>query len=244
MEEIKLDVQIRSEIGSSKIRGIRRGDFVPAIVYGGNKKPTPIKVDRRSYERVMRHHRGATVLFHINVMEGDKKLRDYSAIVKEEQHDPVSDSILHIDFHRISLTEKIEVKVAIVVRGEAIGVKRDGGSLEQIIWEIEIVCLPTQIPQNITVEVSHLELNQSIHVKDLDLPSGITTKHDPESIVVTVVPKREEPVLAAEPTAEAMVAEPEVIKEKKKEEEKATAGKEPAKKTEGEQPKSDQAKKG
>ena len=240
MEEIKLDVQIRNEIGSDKIRSVRQKDFVPAIVYGGDKKPTPIKVDRRAYERVIRHHRGQTVLFHINVMEEDKKLRDYSVIVKEEQHDPVSDRILHIDFHRISLTEKIEVKVPIVTKGEAVGVKRDGGSLEHVMCELEVVSLPTQIPQNISVDVSHLELNQSIHVKDLILPSGVTTKHDPESSVLTVIPKREEPSITAEPTEAAAPAEPEVIKEKKKEEEKAPT-KEAPKKTEGEQGKADKA---
>lgn len=233
MEEIKLDVQIRNEVGSAKIRGLKRDGFVPAIVYGGNKKPTSIKVDRRAYERIMRHHRGETVLFHINVLEGEKKLRDYSVIVKEEQHDPVSDQILHIDFHRISLTEQIEVKVAIAAKGEPIGVKKDGGSLEHIMWELDIKCLPTQIPQHINVDVSHLEVGQSIHVKDLTLPTGVTTKHDPEGVVFTVVAKREEEVLA-EPVEGAAPQEVEVIKEKKKDEEKAAAGKEPAKKAEGE----------
>lgn len=232
MEEIKLDVQIRNELGSGKIHGLKREGFVPAIVYGGNKKPTAIKVERRSYERIMRHHRGETVLFHINVLEGDKKLRDYSVIVKEEQHDPVSDQVLHIDFHRISLTEKIEIKVAIAAKGEPVGVKKDGGSLEHVMWELEIKCLPTQIPQHINVDVSHLEVNQSIHVKDLVLPMGVTTKQDMDAIVFTVVPKREEEVLA-EPVEGAETPELEVIKEKKKDEEKA-AGKEPAKKAEGE----------
>ncbi len=233
MEEIKLDVQIRNELGSDKIRGLKRDGFVPAIVYGGNKKPTAIKVDRRAYERIMRHHRGETVLFHINVLEGDKKLRDYSVIVKEEQHDPVTEQVLHIDFHRISLTEKIEVKVPIVAKGEPVGVKRDGGSLEHIMWELEVKCLPTQIPQNISVDISSLEVDQSIQVKDLVLPAGVVTKHDPEGIVFTVVPKREEEPVTAEPV-EGAPMEPEVIKEKKKEEEgKEGGGKEaPAKKEE------------
>lgn len=229
MEEIKLDVQIRSEVGSSKIRKVRREDFVPAIVYGGKNKPTIVKVERRSYERIMRLHRGQTVLFHMNVLEGDKKLRDYSVILKEEQHDPVTDRILHIDFNRISLTEKIEVKVPIVAKGEPLGVKKDGGVLEHIMWELDIICLPTQIPQQLTVDVSHLELNKAIHVRELTLPEGVTTKHDPESIVLTVVPKREEVLAEAVAAEEAGKAEPEVIKEKKKEEgEKAKKEGEPA----------------
>ena len=83
MEEIKLDVQVRSEMGSSRVRKMRRENFVPAIVYGGKNKPTAVKIERRSYERIMRHHRGQTVLFHMNVMDGDKKLRDYAVILKE-----------------------------------------------------------------------------------------------------------------------------------------------------------------
>ena len=235
MEEIKLEVQIRNQIGSSQLRKIRREDFVPAIVYGGKSNPTAVKVERRAYERIMRHHRGQTVLFHMNVMEGEKKLRDYSVIFTEEQHDPVSDRILHLDFNRISLTEKIEVKVPIVSKGDPIGVKKDGGILEHIMWELEIICLPTQIPQQLTVDVTNLELNSSIHVRDLVLPEGIKTKHDPESIVLSVVPKREEVVPEAAVTEEAGKAEPEVIKEKKKEEgEKAKAepGAKPAAKEE------------
>ncbi len=218
MEEIKLDVQVRSEMGSSRVRKMRRENFVPAIVYGGKNKPTAVKIERRSYERIMRHHRGQTVLFHMNVMDGDKKLRDYAVILKEEQHDPVTDSILHIDFNQISLTEKIEVKVPIAAKGEAVGVKKDGGVLEHIMWELDIVCLPTQIPQQLTVDVTHLELNKAVHVRDLVLPEGVTTKHDPESIVLTVVPKREEALAEAAVTEETGKAEPEVIKEKKKEE--------------------------
>ena len=83
MEEIKLDVQIRDQIGSRKVKAIHREDGVPAIVYGGKKKsPTPIKVDRRAYERIMRHHQGQSVVFRLNGMEGEKKLRDYSISLK------------------------------------------------------------------------------------------------------------------------------------------------------------------
>lgn len=233
MEEIKLDVQIRNEVGSKQLRQVRREDCVPAIIYGGKTKPTAVKVDRRAYERIMRHHHGETVLFHINVMEGDKKLRDYSAILKEEQLDPVSSNVLHIDFNRISLTEKIEVKVPIAAKGEAPGVKKDGGTLEHILWELEVTCLPTQIPHNLTVDVSHLELNQSIHVKDIALPPGVTTKHDLDGVVFSVAPAKMEEV-AVEGEEAAAPTEPEVIREKKKEEGDKAAAPAAGKKAEGE----------
>ena len=217
MEEITLDVQIRDKFGTRKIKSIYREDAVPAIVYGGKKKaaPTPIKVDRRSYERIIRLHHGQNVIFHLNVMENDKKLRDYSAIVREVQHEPVSFRLLHIDFQRISLTEEIEVKVAIEAKGDAIGVKQDGGSLDQPMWELDVVCLPMNIPEKIEVEVSHLKIGDSIHVKDLVLPNGVRTKHDAEAIVLSVVPPMKEEIETPVPGEQ--LTEPEVLREKKKE---------------------------
>lgn len=212
MEEIKLDAQVRDQVGSRKIKEIRRQNAVPAIVYGGENKPTNIKVDRSSYERIMRHHRGQSVIFRLNVMEGDKKLKDYSVIVKEEQHDPVSDKLTHIDFNRISLTKELEVKVPIETKGDPVGVKRDGGSLEHILWELPVICLPTKIPQHILIDVSQLEIGDAIHVKDITLPEGVRTKQDPEAILVSVIPPMKEEALA---TPEEGPKEPEVLKEKK-----------------------------
>ena len=214
MEELKLDVQIRNQIGRRKVKVVHREDCVPAIVYGGKKKdPTPIKVNRRAYEHIMRHHQGQSVVFRLNVMEGEKKLRDYSVIVKEEQHAPVSDNLQHIDFHRISLTEELEVKVPIVTKGEAAGVKNDGGSLDHTVWELDIICLPTNIPEKITVDVTELEIGNAIHIKDIVLPEGVKTKHDSEAVLVSVVPPMKEVEVSAEGEEEDI--EPEVIKEKK-----------------------------
>ncbi len=234
MAEIKLDVQIRKEIGTRKIKKLARESFVPGIVYGGKQKPTPIQVDRKVYERIMRQHHGENVLFHISVLEGDKKLRDYSVIVKEEQLDPVTDRILHIDFNRISLTEKIEVKVAIEAQGEPIGVKQGGGTLEHVLWEIPVVCLPTQIPQHLIIEVGHLELNQSVYISDIKFPEGVTTKVDPKTIILSVVPPMKEEVVVE--GAEIAPTEVEVIKEKKPEEKAA-------KKAEGEAAKAEEKEK-
>ena len=109
MEEIKLDVQIRSQFNKRGAKEVRREDMIPGIVYGGNKTPTAIKFDRGSYEKIRRQHQGE-VVFHIKVLEEKKALRDYSAIVKEEQHHAVSDQILHVDFKRISLKERLKLR--------------------------------------------------------------------------------------------------------------------------------------
>lgn len=224
MDEITLDVQIRSKIGSRSVKALRKENFIPAIVYGGKKRgPTSIKVDCGAYEHIMRLHQGQSVVFHLNVLEGEKKLRDYSAIVKEEQREPVSDDLLHIDFHRISLTEEIEVKVPINVKGEAVGVKEGGGSVDHAMWELDVVCLPTNIPEKIEIDVTELNIGDAIYVKDIVLPEGVATKHDPEAILVSVVPPMKEVEVPEEEEEE---GEPEVIGEKKEGEEAEEKGEE------------------
>ncbi len=221
MEEVKLDVQVRKIVGTRSVKSTRRDGFVPAVVYGGGKHgPTSIKVDRRNYEKIKREHHGQSVVFHLNVLEGDKKLRDYSAIVKEEQFEPVSEGLLHIDFKRISLKEEIEVKVQIKLMGEAVGVKQDGGSLDQAIWDLDVVCLPTNLPEAIEVDVSELHIGHGIHVKDLKLPQGVTTKHDPDSMIASVVAPMKE--AEEEPAESDTDAEPEVIGEKERQEKRET----------------------
>ena len=226
MDEIKLDVQTRAQYGSKKIKGIRRNSFIPAVIYGSEMKSTPVQVDRRAYERIMRSHKGKTVLFHLNLKEGDKRLSDYSVIIKEEQYDPVSDELTHIDFHRISMTQEIHVKVPIETKGDAPGVKKSGGSLDHLLWELDVICLPTNIPAKIEIDIAKLEIGDSVHVKDLVLPAGVKTKHDPESIVVTVAAPMKEEAIEAAAQVQTATAEVEVTKEKKlKPGEAAPAGK-------------------
>ncbi len=214
MKEIKLDVEVRSQIGTRKIKKIRRENFIPCVVYGGEEKePTPIRVGRAVYEHAMKTHRGQSVIFHLNIMQGDKKLKDYSAIIREEQHNPTSDQLMHLDFQRISLKDEIDVKIPIHVHGDAIGVKKDGGALDQMLWELDIVCLPMDIPEKIEINVEALKIGDAIHVKDLVLPTGVKTKHDLDAIVVTVAAPMKEEVAPAE----GQPTEPEVLKEKPKE---------------------------
>lgn len=225
MQELKLDVQVRMEAGTRKIKALRRENFIPAIVYGGRDKAVSIKVNRKEFESILRFHRSTSTIFHLNIMEGEKKLKDYSAMIKEVQHHPVTDSTIHIDFGRISLTQEITVKVPIVARGESIGVKQDGGALDHIIWELEVICLPTKIPQQIEVEVSHLKTHDVILVKELKLPEGVKTRQNPESIVFSVSAPMKE--ITPEADVAAGPAEPEVTKEKKEEVKTGVAAEKP-----------------
>jgi large subunit ribosomal protein L25 len=126
----------------------------------------------------------------------------------------VHGEIVHVDFNQISLTKEIKVNVPVVAKGEPAGVKLEGGSLEHILWEIEVACLPTNIPQGIEVDVSGLKLGDSVHVKDLSVPAGVKILNDPGAIVLSVAaPMKEEVPVEAVEGAEKQ--EPEVIKEKK-----------------------------
>lgn len=227
MEQINLDVQLRKSTGTALARKIRRADLIPAVIYGGSAKPTAIQTNRKAYERISRLHAGESLIYHLNVLDEGKKIADFPAIVKDVQLHPVSDEVIHLDFNRISLDQEIEINVKIITKGEAIGVKRDGGTLDHTMWELDIICLPTNIPHHIEVDITNLGIHDAIHVKDIVLPAGVRTKHDPDSVVVTVSGSmREEAAAPVEGEAAATVAEPEVLKEKKKEEGEAAAKKE------------------
>ena len=221
MEQVNFDVQVRRSTGSAKARQVRRTNLIPGIVYGGKEKPTIIQADRKAYDRIYRQHVGESLIYHLNVMDDGKKVSYFPAIIKDIQLHPVTDEIIHIDFNRISLDQEIEIKVKILPKGEAVGVKRDGGTLEHLMWELEVICLPTNIPHHLEADVTNLGVHDSVFVKDLVLPAGVRTKQDPESVVITVAGSMREEVAVPAGEAEAAAgagAEPEVLKEKKKEE--------------------------
>jgi len=211
MEAIKLDVQTRKEIGTRNIKALRAKDFIPGIVYGMDEDATAIKLEKRSYEKIKRAHKGQSLVFQLNILEDEKTLGEFATIVKEEQLNPVTDRLVHIDFKRISLTEEIEVVIPVVAKGEPAGVKSEGGSLDHLIWELDVFCMPMSIPEKIEIDVSHLKVGDAIHVKDIIFPANVKTHHDPETVVFSVVPPRKE-------EEELEATEPEVTKEKKSKE--------------------------
>ncbi len=217
MEQINLDVQLRQKVGSSNVRKVLRADLIPGVVYGGSDKPTAVQTGRKAFERISRQHMGESLIYHINLVDDGKKVADFPAIVKAVQLHPVSEQVIHLDFNRISLDKEIEIKVKVITKGDAIGIKRDHGTLDHAMWELDIICLPTNIPHHIEVDVTNLGIHDAVHVKDLVLPKGVRTKHDPDSVVVSVVGSMKEEV-ATEGAEAATAAEPEVLKEKKKEE--------------------------
>jgi large subunit ribosomal protein L25 len=228
MERMNLKAQIREEIGKESVKKLRRQKFIPAVVYKG-KNSQNIKIAEQDFFDIIHTKAGENVIVNLHVaadaihkekssVKTSKKVR--TAIIKEIQYHPIRGNVLHIDFNEISLTEVLTVKVPIAAKGEAEGIK-EGGVLEHILWEIEIECLPTQIPESIPVDVTPLKIGDSILVKDLQIPEGIKVLSDPEATVITLAAPHVEEMEEVKPEEE--IAEPEVIMEKKPKEEEASA---------------------
>ncbi len=213
MEEIFLEAELREEKGSAKARELRNNGYLPSVVYFHGKDALSIKFSKSALLKLVHQHRLESVIINLKIKD-DKKAKGRPCLVKEIQYDPVSEDIIHVDFNEISLTETIKVNVSIEVKGEPIGVKQEGGSLEHILWELEVECLPTNMPKNIEVDVSALKMGEAIHVKDIVFPEGVKPLNDPSAIVLHVAApmKEEAPVEAVEGEEK---QEPEVIKEKK-----------------------------
>ena len=185
----------REELGSANARRIRRAGQVPAVVYGHGQPAIAITLSPEDADKATAH----SGLIEINSASGDaKKL----AVVKEVQRHPINPGILHIDFQEVKMDEIIHSVVPIILEGEAAGTKQ-GGQLEQVLMELEVKSLPTNMPEEIIVNVADLELDKAIHVRDLVLPEGVTAATD-ESLIVCHVraPKAEAAAETAEAPAE------------------------------------------
>ncbi|MCX7926763.1 MAG: 50S ribosomal protein L25 [Candidatus Omnitrophica bacterium] len=213
MENLILEAQPRQEIGRSEVKAMKKLGFIPAVVYSNGTESLPIKVSRHEFLTLYHHHRLENAIINLHIKDDKKKSR--SCMIKEIQYDPVHGDILHIDFHEISLTKTLKVNVPVVTVGEAVGVKQEGGSLEVVMWQIEVECLPTDIPKHIEVDISHLKIGEAVHVKEIICPPKVKILSDPEAVVVAVSAPMKEEITA--PAEGEELKEPEVIKEKKEE---------------------------
>ena len=217
MAVISLSGERRTDLGKGGARKARAAGQIPGVVYGHHEDPIPVTVNAREFQLALRHHEGSNAIVNLAVGGGE-----YTALIREVQYDPLSRDIIHLDFQQISLTETIELNVAVHLTGTAVGVKDGGGVLELITREVEVRCLPTAIPAALEVDVSHLGIGQSVHVRDLQA-GGVTVLTDPDVTLATVVAPtvhEEKPAEEAAAAAEAPV-EPEVITKGKKEEDEA-----------------------
>ncbi len=211
METI-LEAVDRGGRGKNEARRLRARGRIPAVVYGGGTpEGKPIAVDPKALAKILHSELGANTIIALKMPDGG----DARVLVKEYQLDPISHHLLHADFYRVALDKPITVTVRVVARGEARGVKQQGGILDFVHREIDVECLPTDIPEHIEVDVSELLIGQSIRVRDLVAGVKWTPVSDPDTMLVHVIALKVEEPVAAEAAAPEAPAEPEVIKKGK-----------------------------
>jgi len=187
MSELTLNVEVRDETGKNKVGALRNQGLIPGIFYGQKKRPIAIRIKETDLRTLLSQDHSIISL----KLDTGKSLK---SIIREIQYHPVSNSILHIDFMGVKLTEKIKSEVSIVLTGTPVGVKDDGGILEHMLRDIEIEALPLDIPPHIEVDVSQLNVGDSLHVDDLQLEKiKILTKED-TTIASVMAPRKEEEV--------------------------------------------------
>jgi large subunit ribosomal protein L25 len=220
--EITIAAEPRSTRGKNEARRLRAAGSAPAVVYGIGKDAVAVAVNPKEMVRILRSKTGHNTIFHLAIKDGENT----PVMIVDWQRDPVKDTILHIDMKRIDLTVRLVVKVPVHTLGEPEGVKLQGGLHEVITREIEVECLPNEIPDELTIDVSKLTMGQAVRASDVPLPGSVRLVSPPEAVISHIVAMKAEevaaPVAGAE-VAPAAVAEPEVIKKGKKEEDEEAA---------------------
>ena len=212
-EEITVRAELRAGRGKNDARRLRARGMVPLTVYGGEGEPVAAAAPLAELAAILRSEAGHNAIFTLDV-DG---VGASEVMFLDRQIDPVKTRLIHADLRRLVQGQEIEVAVRIELDGEPVGVKDEGGILEQLLREVEVRCRPSVIPDALHADVSGLGVHEVLHVSDLQAPEGVTILTDPETAVATVAVVREEQV--EERTPEEEVAEPEVIGKGKKEDE-------------------------
>jgi len=189
MKQVTLNVIKREKTGKEICKKLRKEGLIPAIVYGPHIQSLPIAVKSNELESILIKHKGETILFNLQLTNGEPS--KIQAILKEYQTHPVTDKIIHIDFLAIHEKETITIDVPLEFIGKPVGISK-GGILEILLHELTIECLPSKIPDKITVDISHLDIGDVLHVKDIKVPEGIRVLDDPEETVVTILTEEKE----------------------------------------------------
>lgn len=219
MSELNIEVQERHQIGSAHSRRLRRADQIPAVVYGGGRDSKAIQVPRRVLLDVLKKGGSENAVVLLRLSGSD---RQRHCMVRELEVHPVTREVQHVDFLRIDMTEKIQVEVAVELVGEPVGVRNEGGILDHINRTVEVLCLPGDIPRQLLVDVSELNIGQHVEAHELTLPENVELITDPDRVLASVVAPRlpeEEEEEEGELLLEAEAVEPELVGGRGKEEE-------------------------
>lgn len=196
MEIPVIKAQLRVKEGKASTKKVRKEGGIPSVLYGMKEQSVPLKMDAKTFIKMLSHLEGKHPIVKLEI-EGDAHL-DSPALIKEIQRDPVNNSIIHVDFQKIRLDQKIHTSVPVVIVGQSEGVKM-GGVLDHQLRELEIECLALQVPAHIEIDVTNLTLGHSIHVSDITPPEGVKILTDPDRVVVSIhVPRTLEAKAATE----------------------------------------------
>jgi large subunit ribosomal protein L25 len=212
---LTIKAEKRDAGGKNVARRIRREGNVPAILYGPDVENVSLALSKRDIFDILKTETGANTIFQV-AFEKDK----LEVMIKDYQQDVTTDELLHVDLFRISMEQEIRVSVPIVLTGDAVGVKAEGGFVESASREVEVECLPKDIPENIEVDISALHLNQSLKIEDLAPVEGVKVLSDPQAMIVLIKAPSVEEEVEEVPEEEEIMAEgeqPEVIKKEKAE---------------------------
>ena len=214
---IVVKTEKRQGLGTNASRRLRAQGFVPAVLYGESMESTPLVLSKKDIVQILRLETGENTIFKVAV-----DAEAYDAMIKDLQVNPATDELLHVDLIRISMDKPIRVAVPVVHRGEPVGVKTEGGFVDFVTREIEIECLPREIPESLEIDIAELHINQSFKVQGMAIPAGVKVLTDPNTVLVLIsMPhKEEEPFPGEKPEGEVAAEEPkepEVIKKERAE---------------------------
>lgn len=211
MSEMTIEVERRTETGKNANRRLRASGLVPAVLYGGARETAAIQVGRRKVEDLLRKGGGENAVFLLKLAGTDKSRH---TMIREMQLDVLNGDMVHIDFQRIKMDEAVKVMVSIEIQGVAEGVKQDGGLLDFPTREVEVSCLPGDIPSSIELDVSELHVGQHVEAGELTMPKGVELLEDEDRVIVSVMAKQvevEEETEGDDNLLSAAAEEPEVV---------------------------------
>jgi large subunit ribosomal protein L25 len=212
----KIKAEKRGAFGKNASRRLRREGMMPAVLYGADRANVPLTLKKKDLFTILMSESRERTIFQISY---DSELKN--VMIKELQRNPVTDEILHADFIQIAMDRALRVSIPVITVGEAVGVKTEGGFVDLITREVEIECLPKNIPERMEVDISNLHLRQSLKVGDLTAPEGVKLISRPDTLLVIIEAPSKEEEVAVEAAEEVVAepAEPEVIKKERAEEE-------------------------
>src|SRR3989338_772352 len=171
MEKVILKAEVRLASGKRIAKDLRKKNTIPAVVYKGGLDAMKLQLSVREFEQILHTKAGENIIVTLKIAGPDQTAKDKTVLIKEIQREPIKERILHVDFNEISLTETLKVNVPLAAHGEPEG-KKDGGTLEHVMRELQVECLPADIPEKIEVEVSGLKISDAIYVKNITAPAG------------------------------------------------------------------------